>query len=368
MTSTTAATTTTKWWTKVLAGPGGDLNASDSDEQYLVLPKLSDPRVVVDRQAPDAVKDAIDRMMSSRTGLSQVRALAGGASALMTRRKPSWVVDAAGERETLRQHLSRTLDTDLRISISVGPPRPNRKPVVRCYRDSGLFAVAKLGPDAHTAAMVRNEARWLDAMAAKPLSGVLTPPLLHYGDFGGSPLLIMGALDLESDLGIDFDEVPIELAREFSERYEEQLPLSASEWWHGLPTRMNDAKADSVQAQMRQIASNRNFDAVKVSGWHGDWSPWNMGRARNGKLCIWDWERAKVGVPAGFDILHLHFQYGKGLEHADGDLEAMGIPAQLHTLVKRLYLFELCARNAEAGVLDSDGHTKVIDALDTLAP
>jgi hypothetical protein len=356
------------WWTKVLAGPGGDLRSVSSDEQYMVLPSFSDPRVVVDRDADQAVKDSIDRIVAARTKNSTARSLAGAASTLLWRRKAGWIVNAAASHETLREHLAKVLDTDLRISISVGPPRPNRKPVVRCYRDSGLFAVAKLGPDPHTAAMVENEARWLDVMAGSPLSGVITPPLLHSGAYGGSALLIMGALNLESDLGVEFDEVPLDIAREFAEQHAEQLPLVESEWWHGLPIRMDTSLLDSVKAQLHQAPGLRAFDSIETAAWHGDWSPWNMGRSTNGKLCIWDWERARVGVPTGFDILHLHFQYGDGIDGADGYLLRLGVPESSLSFLKRLYFFELCARHCEANALDTEHHRRVLDGLDVLAP
>jgi len=358
----------TSWWTSVLAGPGGDLFADGSGEQYLALPKSSDPRVVVDKSEPAAVRDAIDRMVSSRTGFGPAKALAGGASSVLARRKPSWSVGAGASKQTLREHLSEVLNTDVRISISVGPPRPNRKPVVRCYSSSGMIAVAKLGPEAHTAKMVQNEGRWLDVMTAKPLDGVITPPLLHLGEYGMSTLLVMGVLDLKSDLGLDFADVPFEHAEEITERYAEHVPLSESTWWHGLASRMDDAKLDSVKAQLSLTTTDSHFDQVKTGAWHGDWSPWNMGLARNGKLCIWDWERAALSVPVGFDLLHLHYQYGDGLAAADSDLARMGIPVELNTILRRLYLFELCARHCEAGALDTDRHAEVIAELAEVKP
>jgi|GEM_PF-1209551 len=356
------------WWTRVLAGPHGDLRSRDSSERYVVLPRVSDPRVVVDRDHPQAIREAVERFAASRTKSAAVRSLAGGGSALLSKTKGSWSIDAGESGETLREHLCDVLDADVRLSIAVGPPRPNRKPVVRCYGDDGLLAVAKLGPDPHTALLVENERRWLDAMAARPLTGVSTPQLLHSGMYADIALLIMGALDLDSDLGLEFADVPVELVREFSDRYRSGQQLLDTEWWHNLRRRVDRPELASVAVQMFQAQDHPEFRSIRMSAWHGDWSPWNMGRSRDGKLCIWDWERATIGVPAGFDIVHLHYQYGEGLHRADQDLEKMGVPTSQHVLVKRLYLFELCARHAEADVLDTDRHRQVIAALDCLAP
>ncbi len=356
------------WWKKVLVGPKGNLTDPNSDEQYIVLPNRSSARIVVDKNEPRAIQDVSDRMIQSRTDNGKVQGvLSKAAPKVISRRKKGlWSVSSGTLDHTLREHLCEVLDTDLRISIAVGPPRPNRKPVVRCYGEDGMFAVAKLGPDDHTAEMVRNEGRWLDAMAADPLKNVVTPPLMHLGDYGNSALLVMGALDLTSDLGVDFDEVPVATAREFSERFAEGVSMQDSQWWHRLPVRMNDTKLDSVQAMMSQLSESEKFNAVRTSAWHGDWSPWNMGWSPTGKLCIWDWERTTVGVPTGLDVLHLHYQYGEGLDAADADLDAMGVPEDQHNIVKRMYLFELCARHCEAEALLSERHEKVVDTLAAL--
>jgi hypothetical protein len=214
--------------------------------------------------------------------------------------------------------------------------------------------------------MVINEARWLDAMAARPLSGVITPPLLHAGRYGDSELLVMGALDLETDLGIEFSEVPIGVAREFSDRYDDGARVVDTQWWHDLRRRVDHPLLASVAAQVFQAQDHPLFSDLRISAWHGDWSPWNMGMTSGGKLGIWDWERAMIGVPVGFDVLHLHYQYGSGLGDADGDLEQLGVPREQHRLVKCLYLFEICARHTEAGVLDSERHATAMGALDAL--
>lgn len=356
------------WWTRVLAGPDGDLRSRDSSERYVVLPRVSEPRIVVDRDHPQAMREAVERFAASRTKSRAVRSLAAGGSALLSKTKAQWSIDARESGETLRDHLCDVLDADVRLSITIGPPRPNRKPVVRCYGENGLLAVAKLGPDPHTALLVESEGRWLDAMAARPLRGVMTPPLLHSGVYGDCALVVMGALDLESDLGVDFADVPVEVARELSDRHESGQQLLDTKWWHDLRRRVDCHELASVAAQMVQAQDHPESRSLRISAWHGDWSPWNMGRSRDGKLCIWDWERATIGVPAGFDIAHLHYQYGEGLHGADQDLEKMGVPTSQHVLVKRLYLFELCARHAEADVLDTDRHRHVVAALDRLAP
>ena len=352
-----------RWWVAVLAGPEGDLHADGSREQYLALPTAKDPRVVVDRNEPLAVRDAIDRMVSSRTSFGPARSAAGVASSLLARRRPTWQVGANHSKQTLRQHLSEILETEVRISVSVGPPRPNRKPVVRCYGPNGLIAVAKLGPETHTTQMVQNEGRWLEIMANKPLADVATPPLIHLGEYANSALLVMGYLDLKSDLGVGFGDVSLEHAKIIANEYGDHIALADSTWWQGLAARIDDSAFTSIHDQLHQTATDPLFGDVRTGAWHGDWSPWNMGYDRSGTLNIWDWERAAVGVPVGFDLLHLHYQYGEGFASANADMARMDIPAEHNRLLRRLYLFELCARHSEASALGTDRHATVVSEL-----
>ncbi len=354
------------WWVRVLAGPQGELHAANSDERYIVLPRPSDPRVVVDRSSPPAVRDALERFVASRTENSTVRTLAGRGSSLLTKTRGSWSVAPAPSCKTLRAHLSDVLGQEVRLSVAVGPPRPNRKPVIRCYSDTGLLAVAKLGPDPHTTTLVSNESRWLRTLAEEPLGGVHTPTLLHEGNFGESALLVMAAMDLETDLGVNFSDVPLSVVAEFSDRHRVAGGLRESTWWLELSGRLDRPELAPVLAQIRRVQNDPHFDSLATSAWHGDWSPWNMGRAPGGQLFVWDWERTTLGVPVGFDPLHLHFQYGSGLDAADDDLRALHVPDDHWNLVKRLYLFEVCARHADADILEGELHSHALDALSEL--
>lgn len=349
-----------QWWTRVLAGPDGNLHESVSTERYIALPRASDPRIVVDSDDPQALRDAVDRFVANRGSLGRLP-LSSGAAALLSRRRPTWLVGSPGS--SLREHLSDVLDAEVRLSVAVGPPRPNLKPVVRCYAKSTLVAVAKLGPDPHTAALVENEARWLDALVWQPLNDVRTPTLLHQGTYGGSALLVMSALDLQHDRSVDLSEVPIDVTTELNERFGDTSDVVDGAWFCDLRRRLDRADLLAEAAQLRDVEANPLLTSVAVTAWHGDWSPWNVGHHRDGSLCIWDWERAGVGVPLGFDQVHLHYQYGEGTAAAADDLITLGVPPEQHDLIATLYLLELSARHGEASALDSPRHVRVRQEL-----
>jgi hypothetical protein len=189
------------WWGFVLGNGGEPLtdrrihpaHAIDGTyETYVLLPHRRDPRVVVDVSSRDALNDAVSRF-AGRSLPDAVGRAVPAMNAIIGRFGPRWVVDR-GEHPTLREHLSDVLQRDVRLNIAVGPPRPNRKPVVRCFSGSEMVAVAKLGPEVHTAALIRSEADWLRTLDDRPLEDIHVPQLLYRGTYGSSELLVMSVL------------------------------------------------------------------------------------------------------------------------------------------------------------------------------
>ena len=173
----------------------------------------------------------------------------------------------------------------------------------------------------------------------------------------------MSALDLQNDSAIPFEEVPLEVTKEFVSRFSTSDSLRTSDWWKLLLERLDAPGLESFREIADVLESEGDIDALPVSAWHGDWSPWNMGRVADGRLGVWDWERTSVGAPTGLDSLHLHYQYGEEIHAAISDLRALGVPVEHHRILKVIYLLELAARHGEAGVLDSGRQVAVAEAL-----
>jgi len=344
------------WWAQVLGGPSGELHAPSASEQYVLLPRASDPRVVVDASDTQAMRDAVSRFVGNRSRTVS-GPLTGGASALLSRRRAAWGVTSEGY--TLREHLSDLLGIEVRLSVSVGPMRPNRKPVVRCYSDSKMIAVAKLGPDVHTADMVRNEGSWLKEFGDEPFGGIATPELLVHGTFGPSELLLMTSLELVADSAIALTDVPMSATEELRDRYRSDISILESPWWLTLRERLDGSSLQRYQEIFSDLCEDADFQSLEVSVWHGDWSPWNMGRVKDGRFSIWDWERTAVGVPTGLDLVHLHYQYGDGFSGATNGLRKLGVDAGRQHSMNIAYLLELTARHNEAQALATDRQSNV---------
>lgn len=355
------------WWGSILADNSSgisELGGSNrsADETYVFLPGRGDPRVVVDAASDAAMRDAVGRM-ASRALPGVVRRLVPIGSKVASRVGSTWSINAREGEPTLRQHLSDLLGRDVRLSVVVGPPRPNRKPVVRCFDGEAMVAVAKLGPESHTGAMVRNEARWLAEFDDRPLESSITPDLLHHGRFGDCELLVMSSLPLADEIPVTIGEMPNEVLAELIDRTGTTLGIGRSGFWRALYSRVGElvdlAICDAVAAIVDDPAAGR----LPISFWHGDWSPWNVGRGSDGRWCVWDWERSNTMAPIGFDVLHLHHQYGSGLASGVDVLLDSGRSPDEVSLLRSLYLLELVARHDEAGATSTDRHRSVIDLL-----
>lgn len=345
------------WWARVLGGSGGDLHAASGAEQYVLLPRAGEPRVVVDSSCPKAMRDAVDRFMNKQGAVAA--GFAGGASAMLSRRRPGWRV--ASDSYTLREYLSDALGQEVRLSIAVGPQRPNQKPIVRCYAGSELVAVAKMGPDPHTAALIENETDWLQLFGDEPFGEVATPTVIHAGEFGGSPVLVMSPFEIHGTPAMSVADIPLRALRELTERFGDDRSIRDGLWWEQFRNRLPGPPTGRYARIASDLDQDDQFMSIGGSAWHGDWSPWNMGKLDDGRLMIWDWERATVGVPSGIDLLHLHYQYGDGLADARPGLSQLGIADELHEPLMVTYLLELTARHGEAGVLQGK-RQELVDA------
>ncbi len=343
----------TSWWRRVLVGDHGELVArrAAAGEEYVVLPTRTNPRGVVDARSPVAAEELVRQSFEKRAW-PQLGAPALARAARLV--GPRWSASADPGHDTLREHLSTVLGSDVRLGIAVGPPRVNRKPVVRCYEGDDLVAVAKLGPETHTAALVDNEAAWLTRLGTEPIDSVVTPTLLHHGEFGPSALLVMAPLPVAGNEGVAFDLMPNHLLARFTERHRAPAGtrLESSRWFQGLPDRVA-GDDDSILVAARQHYRDED-PAIELEAWHGDWSPWNLGRTADGSWCLWDWERAAVDVPRGFDCVHRHVQYGDGVEAARRELRSMGLDDDQIESTVGLYRLELATRLIEGGQWSHD--------------
>ncbi|MEV8636000.1 hypothetical protein AB0395_30520 [Streptosporangium sp. NPDC051023] len=230
---------------------------------------------------------------------------------------------------TIETYLSEVLGTPIRVVLHVRPAgRANRKPILEAHARDGLAAFVKIGDTAPVRDLVAHEARTLGMLADAPLKTVVPPAVLHHGSWRGLSVLALTPLPVRR--GIRGNPVPAGL--------------------------LTEAIGEISRLSRHLPGPGEGF------AWHGDFSPWNIACAQDGRLLVWDWERFGTGVPLGLDAVHHFFQ--RALRRADpataaraclaqalATLAPFGLSAAEARLTAIRYLITLADRHA------ADGHS-----------
>ncbi len=245
--------------------------------------------------------------VASRLGLAAA-IRSGLAGPLM--RDRVWIrASAASSGTTLHGHLAEIFEVDsVELSATWGPPRPNRKPILRVFDAGGTtIGFVKVGWNPLTKSLVETESEFLST--AKSGRHLLVPRLIHVGTWRGHLLSITEpcvgrAPKLRSEPP---GEDVLKALLGMSPR--SRTSLESSSFYKSVVERFNGQLPDDVAAALELATRMSAARELEVGHWHGDWTPWNM-ITEGGRTTVWDWERTRPHVPVGFDPIHYHFHSG----------------------------------------------------------
>ena len=372
------------WACRLLFGSGGPVAACRRRERppagygrveaYLVLPRASNPRLLVPLGSPQAAGSALRRNhdATSRKARLARAALGVGLRFGLTQQLADRVdvfVDptlspAERSRHVLTEHLRDIFGRrDLEMAVILGVPRLNRKPVLQVLASDGaVVGYVKAAWNDLTGGLVRNEARVLaDLAGAKPTT--FTPPaFVAAGPWGDLELIAATALPnaARPDPAQILDP-PMAVIAEIAGLWGRSTArLADSPYWAGVRERLDRrASSDVLQRAVDWIERRHGHTDIAFGAWHGDFTPWNMARL-GGTTYLWDWERS-APAPAGLDLLHFLFQgvcrfEGKApaaaiercSERLASLLPALDVEAGTERALWSLYRLELLLRYDEA--------------------
>jgi hypothetical protein len=310
--------------------------------------------------------------------------LAGGLGNRMLR--PRVRISTHTGADTIDHYLATVMSSDIQLSLELGRPRANRKPVLQLLDRSGhVIGFAKIGINPLTNRLVRAEHGSLARLSRAGLAEIAVPRVLHYGHWRGLEVLVLSPLPAWRPRRplprARLTAAMAELARVDGLTSEQ---LARGGYLRQLQARLATAGEGPERAALTQaldtLASQAADTVLTLGCWHGDWAPWNMANTGHG-LLVWDWERFTGGVPLGFDALHYWLQREVGisrrdpraaasacLEHAPRLLGAFGIAAPQAQVTAILYLADLATRylvdrQAQAGAQLGAPGTWLIPAL-----
>ncbi|WP_298801739.1 phosphotransferase [uncultured Pseudokineococcus sp.] len=251
------------------------------------------------------------------------------------------------------------------VTMSVGPPRANRKPVLQLSDEGGQpLAYVKVGHDDLTRSLVRHEAHSLARVAEAAIPTLRCPDVLGLVEREGLAMLVLAPLPFPGRA------LPSRRAQEALVRCVADVASISgprrSSWSTGpWAQRLRASLADSGPTGGRlleQLATLTDLHPDLItSTWHGDLNPGNV-LLHQGGAVVWDWERFEDGPPLGADLLHHHLSrslFVRGQDPAASarssletapDLLAPLLPAadgQEAVAVARIYLVALAARYLE---------------------
>jgi hypothetical protein len=295
--------------------------------RFVALPNARRPHLLVPdephlaQRALQGHTDARRRIRAATTVLA-AGARAGVVQLIGDRVRVSLDPDRGSDdqiRPSLTEYLAGVFGRrDLDIAVRMGGRRPNRKPVLQILTQSGeVLAYAKVGWNALTRSLVRNEAQVLEKFgrnATKP-SSFSVPTVIHAGQCGDLDVLVLAAVP-QTPL---FAKAPsrrglLAASREISSLERGgRAQLATSTWWHATCTRldalrgsMRRSRFEVLQELVGSIGERSGDVELAFGGWHGDWTCWNI-RKRNGTLVVLDWERSGALVPVGLDAARYDF-------------------------------------------------------------
>jgi hypothetical protein len=371
------------------AGPASHAPRRHREHEFMLISGPGRPPLLVPtvpRLAASAVRHfSRSGSLSARLAIRALSAgLASGLGTSVIRGRIR--VAEAPQPDNIESYLRNVMSRELRVSMFIGRPRANRKPVLQLLSPTGEpVGYVKIGINSLTRDLVRTEHDALVRLGRADLTEIKVAPVLHYGQWHGLDVLVLGALPAwqrsRPAPAARLVAAMSEIARVDGLRRAE---LASSTYLRQLRLRLADADAGAnrtaLQHALDSLAERAGDTVLSYGAWHGDWSPWNMATTQGGML-VWDWERYDPDAPLGFDALHhwMQVQIGPGhgdplttasacIEHAALVTAPFGIEAPQARLTAALYLADLSVRylvdrQAKAGARHGDPGEWLIPAL-----
>ena len=299
-------------------GPAG------GQTEFLILPNEAKAVLLLPRRPRRAAAAALRHYKASAVGRQRLRfrGLALGAQMGLADVLPQRITiggSGEGPDADVVSYLRKVLDQDLVVSLRIGSPRANRKPVLELLSpDGGVLGFAKVGITGLTRELVRAEADALGVVETAGLTRLEAPRLLHHGQWRNHEVLVQAPLrgSGRAVTRAALTSAMAELATAAGVTIEQ---VGQSGYWRGLRSRLEACGDREPAGALLQIMEDMQATAEATSlafgSWHGDWTPWNMAFS-GGRVLVWDWERFESGVPMGYDALH--YQLQGAVERATG--------------------------------------------------
>jgi hypothetical protein len=219
---------------------------------------------------------------------------------------------------------------DVSIAVSLGTNGPNQKPALQIMdRDGRVLGYAKIGWNNRTIASIRNEEEALRGLERERFQTAVVPYVLHAGEIsadGNYALVQSTATELRPGSGIELDNRHVQFLVDLHrlKPASGQLPSLGLDDVAEMKRNGHHYYAHLIE-WVREYCGR--YNRVPLGCGHGDFTPWNIRAAADGKILVFDWETFESRVPACWDLFHLLVA---------GEVEVRGTtPGAIYTTITR---------------------------------
>lgn len=283
------------------------------------VPNARAPRMLVPADLPRAASGAVRRFSAGLSRTEHLTRLAAGlalrlpgAHRLLADRL--LITSTSRAPESIETHLSDLLGMPVLVSIGIGTLRANQKPVLQVFDRAGrTVAYVKVGDGPISRQLVEREAQALREVAGRCWQRLRTPTVVHDGSWRDLRLLAISPVPATSRPRLGrASAAPAAAMAELAAGFDCGISTIVASPLLGrlrsaVETLTDSQSAVELSAALDRIEDRRGNVALRLGGWHGDWTPWNMS-VRGQQVGLWDWERFDTGVPVGFDLMHFLVQ------------------------------------------------------------
>jgi hypothetical protein len=248
------------------------------------------------------------RPIRPRVGRLAVAAAVGvGLGGLVGARRST--VAGPGERLLTELLATELGEPALLFAATARPCEGFMTPVLQLLRPDGrTVGFAKLGWDAVTDAMVRNEHDALVRVGRTAPDGIAVPDVRWAGEWNGHAVLVTSPMPARVTRLREGAPIPVEPLRALAEvdGPVRRVALASSDLWRAARETI-EAAPPALSGDLERCLDEAEAEVgavdVELGRAHGDWVVWNLARD-GGTLHAWDWAYSCRGVPFGLDVLH----------------------------------------------------------------
>jgi len=286
------------------------LNKSEPTDKetnfYLCQPSIKSPEFLLPIDNPPATASSLYRFSDDKKVSKRIKTFSAYSLAKLRFLKhkpelarvgipielPKWDITTFLEKELGEPQLVAT--------ITIGPPRRNRKPVIQLLKPDGeTVGFAKIGWSPLTKELTNNEADILEKLHNKLDKNISAPRVLLNKTWNNNSVLVISPVN-SSPISRRGSIVPSKIFKQISTSLGTQIKP-----FQEVPIIEN--KKISKIINVKKLVNLFDNTDILLGTWHGDLTPWNISTTFS-TTSIWDWEFAGENTPVGFDQLHCEFE------------------------------------------------------------